>query len=112
MRLLGKPKLQKLKRKKGGDKKLAKAIDKLIEDIENFSGKSYEELKNIRPDADKVHNEGFFFFDMSSYRSMIMIEFNDEEATIVWADSHESYERTFQNNKKVIETWLRNREYI
>lgn len=112
MRLLGKPKLVKLKKKKGGDYKLAKAIDKLIDDLEGFTGDDFMELKKLRGDIDKVHNDGFFFFDISVHRAMVLVEFIEQEATIVWADSHDVYERLFQNDKNVIETWLRNRGYI
>lgn len=111
MRLLGKSKLEKLKRKNGGNQKLTKAIDKLISDIEDFSG-DFKELKKIRPDADKVHNDGFFFFNINVHRAMFLIEFSDDEATIIWADNHDKYARIFQNNKKVIESWLRNKELI
>lgn len=111
MRLLGKSILEKLKRKNGGSQKLTKAIDKLISDVEGFTG-DFKALKKIRPDADKVHNDGFYFFDLDVHRTMLLLEFSDNEATIIWAGNHDKYERTFQNNKKVIESWLRNKELI
>lgn len=43
---------------------------------------------------------------------MILLEFNDDEASIVWADSHDNYEKTFKNNKSVIKKWLKSRDYI
>lgn len=112
MRLIGKPRLEKLKKKKKGDKKLSKAIEKLISDIENFNGTDIEEFRIIRPDADKVHNDGVYFFDIEVHRALIMIEIEDGEAEIIWTGSHDEYERTFKNDKKVIETWLRNKEHI
>lgn len=111
MRLLGRAKLEKLKRKNSGNQKLVKAIDKLVSDIESFSGDQME-LKKLRPDADKVHNDGFYFFNIDVHRTMFLIEFSDDEATIIWADSHDKYERTFPNSKKVIESWLRSKEFI
>lgn len=42
-----------------------------------------------------------------------MIEFDDDgEATIVWAGTHQEYEKTFKNNKSTIEKWLRKNNYI
>ncbi|MDR7212567.1 hypothetical protein [Flavobacterium piscis] len=42
-----------------------------------------------------------------------MIEFYDDgEATIVWAGTHQEYEATFKNNKLTIEKWLRKNSYI
>lgn len=42
-----------------------------------------------------------------------MIEFDDEgEATIVWAGTHDEYEKTFKNNKSTIRKWLVDRNYI
>lgn len=112
MRLIGKPKLEKLKWKKKGDQRLSKAIIKLISDLEENGFKDLNDIKSIRPDADKVHNDGFYFFDISTHRTLILIECEESEAEIIWAGSHEEYERVFKNNKMVIEAWLRNKEYI
>lgn len=113
MRLTNKKILIKLKRKNLGNTGLLKAVDKLIEDFENHSFSSFEELKNIRNDGEKVHNDGFYFFDIEIHRSMILIEFDDDgEATIIWAGDHKSYESTFKNNKQSIEKWLRSKGYI
>lgn len=50
---------------------------------------------------------------MQTKCTLILIELDDEgEATVVWADSHDEYERTFKNNKATIEKWLRNKGYI
>lgn len=112
MDLLGKHRLLKLKRKNRGNIKLTKAIDKLITDIINSDWKSKLELQDDRIDADLVHNDGFFFFDINIHRAMILIIFDDKEANIIWTGTHDEYERIFKNNKIVIETWLRNKGLI
>jgi len=67
----------------------------------------------ISNDADCIHNDGFYFFNISIHRSLILIELDEEgEATILWVGSHDEYERTFKNNKSTIEKWLRKNEYI
>jgi hypothetical protein len=43
---------------------------------------------------------------------MIMVEFEQDRAIIVWAGSHNQYEKTFRNNKSVIEKWLRDNNWI
>ena len=112
MELLGKYKLLKLKNKNKGNIKLVKAIDELIKDIINSNWNSKIELQNERKDADLVHNNGFFFFDINIHRTMILIIFDDNEANIIWTGTHDEYERIFKNNKIVIETWLRNKGLI
>lgn len=62
MRLIGKHKLEKLKRKNRGNVPLTREIDKLIVDIEKHEWKSKAELKKDRSDSDCVHNDGFYFF--------------------------------------------------
>lgn len=52
MRLIGKHKLEKLKRKNRGNISLSKDIDKLIVDIERNEWKSKVELKITRSDAE------------------------------------------------------------
>lgn len=112
MRLVNLKILTKLKKKNIGNVRLAKAIDELIEDLERRSFKTFEELKQARSDADKVHAEGFYFFDINVHRTMIMIEFDDEEGTVVWAGTHDEYENIFKNNRDTIEKWLRDKGYI
>jgi mRNA interferase HigB len=42
-----------------------------------------------------------------------MIEFEEDgEMTVVWAGSHDDYEKTFKNNRNVIKKWLRDNEWI
>lgn len=43
---------------------------------------------------------------------MILIEFDDSEATIVWTGTHQEYEKTFKNNKNTIKKWLRSNDWI
>lgn len=112
MRVLGKKIILKVKKKNIGNKKLCDEIDKLIEDLENFKPEE-QTLKEIRDDADCVHSDGFYFFDINIHRTLVMVELDEEgEATIVWAGTHQEYESTFKNNKKTIEKWLRNNNYI
>jgi len=88
--------------------KLTKAIDILIEDIESSDWKDKLELIESRPDADRVHSEDFFFFDINIHRILTLIAFNDEYAEILWVGNHDEYDSTFKGNKKTVETWLRN----
>lgn len=112
MKLFEKRILEKLKKKNRGDNQLTKAIDDLINDIEKESWKKPIELIKTRPDADCVHSDGFYFFNIKIHRTMIMIEFEQDKAIVVWAGSHNQYEKTFQNNRNVIEKWLRDKNWI
>ncbi len=67
----------KLEKKNQGNKQLSEAIKKLIEDIENAEWKNPLEIKEARPDADNVHPDGFYFFDINIHRTMILIVFED-----------------------------------
>ena len=112
MELLRKNKLTKLKRKNRGNGKLINAIDKLISDIESANWTKKTDIKMSRPDADCVHSDGFYFFDINVHRTMILIVFEDDEATVVWTGSHDEYDKTFKGNKTTIEKWLRNQQLI
>lgn len=113
MRIIGLSRLNKLKVKNRGNIGLWTEIDKLINDLETFEGYDLDALKRIRKDADCVHDEGFYFFDIQIHRTLLLIELaEDKTATIVWVGNHQDYEKTFRNNKKVIEKWLRTRNYI
>ena len=106
MELLSKHKLLKLKTKNRGNTKLIKAIDQLIIDIENANWTKQTDIKETRFDADCVHSDGFYFFDINIHRTMILIVFEDNEATVIWAGSHDEYDKTFKGNKATIEKWL------
>lgn len=112
MRILGKKIILKVKKKNIGNKKLCREIDKLITDLEKFNHRE-KNIDDVREDADCVHSDGFYFFDINVHRILIMIEFDDDgEATIVWAGTHQEYQATFKNNKASIEKWLRKFNYI
>ena len=112
MHLINRKLLVKLKVKNQGNRLLLVAIDGLIEAIGTNSWKDQIALKQTRPDADRVHSDGFFFFDVATFRVMMLLEFSDGEATAVWAGSHQEYERVFRNNKKRIKKWLKSNEWI
>lgn len=112
LKLLRKDKLLKLKRKNQGNLKLTKAIDKLIVDFESSEWNDKLEVIELRPDADRVHSEDFFFFDINIHRTLTLISFNDGYAEILWVGTHSEYDSTFKGNKKTIETWLRNQGKI
>jgi hypothetical protein len=112
MRVLGKNKILKVKRKNIGNRKLCNAIDELIADLERFEPDK-QSINDIRKDADCVHRDGFYFFDINIHRTLVMIEFDENgEVTIVWVGTHQDYETTFKNNKDTIEKWLRSKGYI
>ncbi len=96
MRLTNKKILEKLKRKNRGNIPLTKAIDQLIKDINDNNWKNQTELNKTRKDADNVHSDGFYFFNINIHRTMILIEFDDNEATAVWVGIHQEYETTFK----------------
>lgn len=112
MRIINSKLFIKYKKKNIGNTKLLRAIDSLLSEITNNNWKDRLELKNTGIDADCVHNDGFFFFNIDSHRTMILIEFEDEDATAVWIGSHKDYELTFKNNKNTIHKWLRNNGWI
>ncbi len=91
---------------------MSKAIDQLIKDIEDNYWKDQSEINKTRPDADNVHSDGFYFFNINIHRTMILIEFADEEATVVWAGTHQQYETIFKNNRNSIKKWLQFNEWI
>lgn len=61
--------LEKYSRKKRGNKKLESEIISLLETLENANWSTQEEIKLSRPDADKVHSKGFYFFNISVDRT-------------------------------------------
>ena len=112
MRIVGKRTILKIKKKNIGNKNLCNEIDRLITDLENFNPNE-QSINDIRKDADCVHTDGFYFFDINIHRTLILIELDDDgEATVVWAGTHQEYETIFKNNKLTIEKWLRKRGYI
>lgn len=104
--------LFKLKAKNKGNVKLLKTIDILINTIENANWKTKNDVLAERVDADCVHSNGFYFFDINIHRTMILILFEENEATVIWAGSHDEYNILFKGNKRTIENWLRNKGLI
>lgn len=91
---------------------MSNAIVKLITDIESNKCQNEKDLRKNRPDADCVHSDGFYFFNLNVHRTMILIEFDEDEASIVWTGTHQEYEATFKNNKKTIKKWLSANDWI
>lgn len=113
MDITGKGKLEKLRRKNKGNTLLGQAIDELVKDLENGEWFNQEQIRKARPDADLVHNDGFYFFNIHVHRVMILIEFEDDgESTLVWCGSHDEYQRTFKDNKSTIKKWLTRQGWI
>ncbi len=100
MDIIGKYKLLKFEKKNLGNVKLVKAIDKLLDDITSSNWQSQTELIEDRKDADCVHKDGFYFFDINVHRTLVLIVFEENEAIIQWIGTHGDYESTFKNNKK------------
>ncbi|SHM00000.1 hypothetical protein SAMN05444266_10625 [Chitinophaga jiangningensis] len=83
MRILGKKLLLKLQVKNKGNRKLWDAIDKLLEDLEQFNPRS-SKLTEVRKDADCVHSDGFYFLNIHVHRTFILVDFDEEgQATII-----------------------------
>ena len=113
MEIINRKLLEKFKRKNRGNVFLIYALDKLIYEIETSQWKNQSELQINRPDADNVHSDGFYFFNINVHRTMILIDFEESgEATIVWCGSHDEYELTFKNNKNTIQKWLKSKGWI
>ena len=103
----------KLREKNRGNVPLVAAIDRLINDLEQNDFENFEQLKELRPDADRVHNDGFCFLNLNVHRTMVLFHFGaDGVARFVWAGTHQEYEATFKNNKNTIEKWLRRKGMI
>ena len=92
---------------------MVKAIDKLINDIQVNFWDSPTELKETRLDADCVHSDGFYFFNLNVHRTMILIEFDENKrARVIWTGSHQDYDKIFKNNKNTIKKWLKDNGWI
>jgi hypothetical protein len=112
MELAGKKILSKLKDKNRGNTQLVNSLNQLQSDLENTNSASFEHLKKLRNDIEKVHNQGFYFVDIHIHRAMLFIKIKENEATIVWAGSHQEYVRLFKNNKDSIEKWLKKNNFL
>ncbi len=112
MEILRKDKLIKVKRKNRGNYILISAVDRFIEVLERAGWQNKADILLSRPDADCVHSDGFYFFNIYQHRVLVLIVFVENVATIIWTGSHDEYMRTFKGNKKSIENWLRHQQYI
>lgn len=112
MRILNKKLLIKFVKKNLGNKILKREVDKLLKELSEHRSLDSQNLKYLRPDADKIHSDGFYFFNISKERTMILIEFEENEGTIVWVGNHQQYTATFKNNKSTIHKWLKSRDWI
>lgn len=113
MDLVGKSILMKVKHKSKGNTQLGQAIDELISIIEGSTWTTKDDILKDRPDADQVHSDGFYFFDLNIHRTLVMIELGQGgEASVVWAGNHEDYERIFKNSKDTIKKYLSDRDWI
>jgi len=112
MRLINQKLLRKHLIKNRGNQKLKEAIEKLIKDFETNDWSNPSELIKSRNDADKIHSKGFYFFNLTDHRTMILVEFLDKDATIIWCGNHDKYESLFRNNKNTILKWLKSKNWI
>ncbi len=112
MRIINVRLIQKHLRKNRGNSKLRSEIEKLLTIIEEANWEKPNQIKKDRPDADRVHSDGFYFFNISVDRTMILIELAEKEATIVWCGNHNEYNSTFKNNKSTIKKWLKSKGWI
>lgn len=113
MEIVGRKLLEKLKNKNKGNFSLVLEVDDLIKTIEENNFANQTELNKIRPDADCVHKDGFYFFNINIHRTLILIEFEiNGDAKILWCGNHDEYETTFRNNKSTIKKWLKAKRLI
>ncbi len=111
MDIIGKKHLEKLKIKNKGNVLLHNAIDRLFDNLKESNWGNKLDVINERPDANCVHDD-FYFFDINIHRVFILIEFEEDGATIIWCGNHDEYETTFKNNKNTIKKWLKNKGHI
>jgi len=113
MEVLNRKLLEKLKMKNKGNAPLIAAIDLLIIDLETNEFKNPTDFLSVRPDADCVLSDGFYFLNIHVHRTLVLIEFEaNGDITIVWCGTHDEYVNTFKNNKNTIRKWLKDREWI
>ena len=61
MEIVGKKILEKLKRKNKGNIPLIASIEGLIKTLEDNQFTNQSDILKVRPDADCVHSDGFYF---------------------------------------------------
>ena len=90
--------LLKHKKKNKGNKRLGIEIDKLISDLERYSP-SEKSFFDIRKDADLVHGNGFYFFNIEIHRTLIFIAFEKKyEATVLWVSRNQTHTASWENS--------------
>lgn len=104
--------IEKYLKKNRGNNKLRIEIDKLINTLKEANWSSQEDISKSRPDADRIHPDGFYFFNIYKDRTMILIEIEEKQASIVWCGNHDEYVSTFKNNKNTIRKWLHSKNWI
>lgn len=92
------------------DRNLLNEFNKFITAIETAVWKNGQDVKDSFKDADHI-GENIYIFNIKSSRSLLLIYFDDNEIEIVWAGSHNDYERLFKNNKSTILKYLKKKGY-
>ena len=93
MTLDRKDKLIRLKAKNKGNKLLTDAIDDLIKTIESKQWKTKEDVKADRPDADQVHSDGFYFFDINVHPSIRFRVIVQELYEFIGLDGYSAFDK-------------------
>ena len=92
--------------KNKGNLRLRRDVDKLKILLRDNNFNSYQELKKVRKDADNVHEEVAFFFNIHSHRILVQIDFEHYKAIILWVRNHNRYDRFFSGGKRAIKKLL------
>jgi mRNA-degrading endonuclease HigB of HigAB toxin-antitoxin module len=92
------------------DKNLLNEFNKCITAIEKSVWKNGQDVKNTFNDVDHI-GENIYIFNIKSSRSLLLIYFDENEIEIVWAGSHNNYEKLFKNNKSAILKYLKAKGY-
>jgi mRNA interferase HigB len=110
MEIIGLKHLSKYQKRNKGNKVLNTSIKAFEKEVKNLK---IENLSEVPSQWDKVHNDGFYFIDITGKeRLLALVEVEDNELTILWFDDHVRYETIFRNNKNTIEKWLRARGHV
>lgn len=83
MEIVGKKILEKLKRKNKRNISLIASINILIRTLEEHKFTNQSDVLKIRPDADCVHSDGFYFFNINIHRTLLLIEFDENGAATI-----------------------------
>ena len=112
MELFGKSILKRYQKKNRGNKPLETGIKELNRVWQEAKWENYAEAKKQRKDCDRVHMEGFFFFDPTkSHRILVGMFFDVQEINVLWIGDHDEYDSIF-NNKGAIAKWLKKKGHV